>query len=657
MSTSSLQAEKTVYTSLTKFKGKDKVDNAAQVSNATTIAPGMYKHDPIILAPKDKNNKETHIYYLKHTMEQAAILREIVEQAKSLNPLDSASYSACKYVKLIQELLGYVRDTFLDIHKPSEKLVAISPINKKKTVRFVEPVVQIVLWYLDFECSKHMTGNRSQLMNFVSKFLGTVRFGNDQISRIIGYGDYQLGNVVISRVYYVEGLGHNLFSVGQFCDADLEVAFQKNTYFIRNLEGVDLLSGSRDTNLYTISLDDMLKSSLIYLLSKASKTKSWLWHRRLSHLNFGTLYKLAKEGLAQGLPRLKFQKDHLFLKTKDEAPAAIIKCIKNIQVRLNATVRNVRTDNGTEFFNQTLREWYENVGITHQTSVARTPQQNGVVERRNQTLVEAAQTMLIFSKALLFLWAEAINTACYTQNRSLIRHRYNKTPYELMQNKKPDLSFLHVFGSLCYPTNDHEDLGKFNAKADIGIFIGYAPAKKAFRIYNIRTRINSEIIHVTFDELTTMASEQFSSGLGLHYMTPATSSTRLGSNPVSQQPCLPPIRDDWDQLFQLMFDEYFNPPTIDAPSINKVFLIKLKWIYKVKTYESGGVLKNKARLVAQGFRQEDGINFEESFAPVARIEAIRIFVANAAHKKMTIYQMDVKTDFLNGELKEEVYVS
>ncbi|GJW03901.1 retrovirus-related pol polyprotein from transposon TNT 1-94 [Tanacetum coccineum] len=175
----------------------------------------------------------------------------------------------------------------------------------------------------------------------------------------------------------------------------------------------------------------------------------------------------------------------------------------------------------------TLREWYENVGITHQTSLARTPQQNGVVERRNQTLVEAARTMLIFSKALLFLWAEAINTACYTQNRSLIRLRYNKTPYELMQDMKPDLSFFYVFGLLCYPTNDHEDLGKFDAKADIGILVGYAPAKKAFRIYNRRTQIITETIHVTFDELTTMASEQFSLGPELQEMTPATSSTRL----------------------------------------------------------------------------------------------------------------------------------
>ncbi|GKB87582.1 integrase, catalytic region, zinc finger, CCHC-type containing protein [Tanacetum coccineum] len=156
---------------------------------------------------------------------------------------------------------------------------------------------------------------RSNAIDIPSSFFlvmtGTVRFRSDHIIRIMGFGDYQLGNVTISIVYYVEGLGHNLFFVGQFCDADLEVAFWKNTCFIRNLEGVNLLSGSQDTNLYTISLDDMLTTSTICLLSKASKTKSWLWHRRLSHLNFGTLNKLAKDSLARGIPRLKFQKDHL----------------------------------------------------------------------------------------------------------------------------------------------------------------------------------------------------------------------------------------------------------------------------------------------------------------------------------------------------------
>nr|GEZ26085.1 retrovirus-related Pol polyprotein from transposon TNT 1-94 [Tanacetum cinerariifolium] len=165
--------------------------------------------------------------------------------------------------------------------------------------------------YLDSGCSKHMTRDGSQLVKFVQKFLGTVKFRNDHMSKIMGYEDYQIGNVTISWVYYMEGLRHNLFSVGQFCDSDLEVAFRQHTCFIRNLDGVDLLTGSQGNNLYTLSLQDMMASSPIYLLFKASKTKSWLWHRRLSHLNFGAINYLAMQGLVKGLSKLKLKKDHL----------------------------------------------------------------------------------------------------------------------------------------------------------------------------------------------------------------------------------------------------------------------------------------------------------------------------------------------------------
>ncbi|GKE41926.1 integrase, catalytic region, zinc finger, CCHC-type containing protein [Tanacetum coccineum] len=188
------------------------------------------------------------------------------------------------------------------------------PLRKPTTLESDIPkhvVVQIVLWYLDSCCSKHMTGDRPQLTSFVNKFLGTVKFENDHVAKILGYGDYQIGNVTISRVYYMEGLGHNLFSIGQFCDSNLEVAFRQHTCFICNLEGVDLLTGSPGNNLYTLSLRDMMASSPICLLSKASKTKSWLWHRRLSHLNFGAINHLAKHGLVRGLPKLKFAKDYL----------------------------------------------------------------------------------------------------------------------------------------------------------------------------------------------------------------------------------------------------------------------------------------------------------------------------------------------------------
>ncbi|GJW97759.1 integrase, catalytic region, zinc finger, CCHC-type containing protein [Tanacetum coccineum] len=324
-------------------------------------------------------------------------------------------------------------------------------LRQKKTLGYeLGPCLLSRLYYGIWTLDVRETHDREELsaLNFVSKFLGTVRFRNDQIARIMRYGDYQLGNIIISRVYYVEGLRHNLFSVGQFW--------------------------SRDTNLYTISLDNMLKSSPIYLLSKASKTKSWLWHRRLSRLNFGTLNKLAKDGLARGLPRLKFQKDHLC------SACALGKSKKSF----------------------------------HKPKAEGTNQEKLYLLHMN-------------------LYGP-MRVASINGKSSLIRLRYNKTPYELMQDKKPDLSFFHVFCSLCYPTNDHEDLGKFDAKADIGIFVGYAPTKKAFRIYNIRTRISTETIHVTFDELTTMASEQFSSGTGLQGTTPVTSSIGLGSNPVFQ---------------------------------------------------------------------------------------------------------------------------
>ncbi|GJR40617.1 retrovirus-related pol polyprotein from transposon TNT 1-94 [Tanacetum coccineum] len=300
---------------------------------------------------------------------------------------------------------------------------------------------------------------------------------------------------------------------------------------------------------------------------------------------------------------------------------------------------------------------------------------NGVVERQNQTLVEAARTMLLFSKASLFLWAEAINTACYTQNRSLIRLRYNKTPYKLMQDKKPDLSFFYVFGSFWYPTNDHEDLGKFDAKADIGIFVGYAPSRKAFKIYNRRTRIITEKIHVTFDELTAMASEQFSSGPGLQGLTLTTSSTGFSSSPISQQPWMPPIRDDWDRLFQPMFDEYFNPSPITISLVQEPAAPRAEVladstvstsidqdalsisIPSSQEHEQSLIISQVSRINV--FLIKMKMNFYRlRQMNVAGIEAISLSSeVKCRSKEYEISNMDVKTTFLNGELKEEVYVS
>nr|GEU30162.1 hypothetical protein [Tanacetum cinerariifolium] len=307
--------------------------------------------------------------------------------------------------------------------------------------------------------------------------------------------------------------------------------------------------------------------------------------------------------------------------------------------------------------------------ITHQTLVARTPQQNGFVERRNWTLVEAARTMLIFSKTLLFLWAEAVATACYTQNQSLIHTRHNITPYELMHDRKPDLKYLHVFGAFCYPLNDSEDLGKMKPKADIDIFIGYSPAKKAYRIYNKWTKLIMETIHVEFDELTAMVSKQFTP---TKFMSPdpyavipilddttstpsstiidqdAPSASTSPTTAKTQDPIIhkgveeqqqgtqnaqfdndPFIKSSWIDAMQEEIHEFDRLQGWElVPRLDHTMLINRKWIFKVKLDEIMGVLTNKARLVDKGYHQEEGIDFEESFAPVTRIEAIRIFIAN-----------------------------
>ncbi|GJS98710.1 retrovirus-related pol polyprotein from transposon TNT 1-94 [Tanacetum coccineum] len=324
-----------------------------------------------------------------------------------------------------------------------------SSISSKRTV------IQIVLWYLDSGCSKHMIGDRSRLRNFVKKFIGVVTFGNDHFGAIMGYGDYVIGESVISR----------------------------HSCYVRDTDGVELIKGSRGSNLYTLSIDNMLKSSPICLLSKASKNKSWLWYRHLNHLNFDTINDLARKDLVRGLPRLKFEKDHLYSACqlgkskkhthKPKTENTNLEVLNTLHMDLCGPMP-VQTINGKKYILVIVDDysrftWVKFLRSKDETpeTIPRTPQQNGVVERRNHTLVEAARTMLIFSKSLMFLWAEAVATACYTQNQSLIHTRHCKTPYELVHDKKHDLTFFRVFGSLCYPTNESEDLGKLQPTADI----------------------------------------------------------------------------------------------------------------------------------------------------------------------------------------------
>ncbi|GJR91813.1 retrovirus-related pol polyprotein from transposon TNT 1-94 [Tanacetum coccineum] len=513
-------------------------------------------------------------------------------------------------------------------------------------------IVQICLWIIDSGCSKHMTGNRALLTNLWKSYLGDwySPFGNNDFAVIAGYGDVVIGSMTIKKVYYVE-------------------------------------------------------------------------------------------------------------------------------------VQHVRTDNGTEFKNKTLAKFFDEVGICQQFSAARTPQQNGVVEKRNRTLVEAARTMLTFVNLPLFLWAEAIATACFTQNRSIIHKRFDKNPYELINKRKPNIKFFYVFGCICYLLNDYDDVGKLKAKGDIGVFVGYSKESAAFRVYNkqISKKDLEDLFHNFYDEyfdsskitkyLTTNVetsnneilshegevfhevSESFqeeSSSSSLNddvqqsseeVMVPPTNTQLISNNMVPNvneassshnvfnerledayfdasttfhdpsnvhtfyQPyphekkwtkdhplhkiigdpkssvrtreqlanscffaCLlssiepanmaEALKDaDWVSAMQDELDQFARLKVWRlVPRPKGKTIIKTKWIFKNKKDESSLVIRNKARLVAVGYCQQEGIDYDEMFALVARIEAIRLFLAYVAHKDFTVFQMDVKTVFLNGILKEEVYV-
>nr|GFB57018.1 retrovirus-related Pol polyprotein from transposon TNT 1-94 [Tanacetum cinerariifolium] len=264
-----------------------------------------------------------------------------------------------------------------------------------------------------------------------------------------------------------------------------------------------------------------------------------------------------------------------FVHSKDEASEVIISFIKKTQVNLQLQVQRVRTDNDTEFKNKTLAKFFDEFGITQQFSAARTPQQNGVVERRNRTLVKAARTMLTFANLPSFLWAEAIATAYFTQNHLIIHKRFDKTPYELINNRKPNIKFFCVFGCRCYLFNDYEDVGKLEVKGDIGVFVGYSKESAAFRIYNKRTRKIHESVNVNFDEISEMTSKQFSLEPGLSNLNETRKSSNSSIEPVNVAEALKDT--DWVSAMQEELDQFvrlkvWNCDTVPTPMVEQAKL-------------------------------------------------------------------------------------
>ncbi|GJX58107.1 retrovirus-related pol polyprotein from transposon TNT 1-94 [Tanacetum coccineum] len=354
-------------------------------------------------------------------------------------------------------------------------------------------------------------------------------------------------------------------------------------------------------------------------MEKASPTQAWLWHRRLSHLNFDTINLLSKNDIVNRLPKLKYAKDQLcssFELGKAKRSTFKTKTVPSVKVRLNLLHMDlcgpmqIESMNGKKYILVIVDDYSRYTWTHFLRSKDETPE-NGIVERHNGTLVEAARTMHSTTKFPLFFWAEAIATACYTQYRSLIISKHKKTPYHIINDRKPTLKHLHIFRCTCYITRYGENLNKMKEKGDPCILVGYSTQSKGYKVCNKRTKLIIESIHINFDELKEMT-----------------------------------MASDYDNFGPELVDKTFGKTVIN-----------LKWLWKNKKDKDNTVIHNKARIVAKGYKQEEGIDFIESFALVAPLEAVWIFVAYVVHKSFPIYQMEVKMAFLYGKLKEEIYVN
>ncbi|GKE18615.1 retrovirus-related pol polyprotein from transposon TNT 1-94 [Tanacetum coccineum] len=388
--------------------------------------------------PKSQANKSVATYRKKTIASESTITK-------------SKSYYRMLYEKTNKEWKWWITQQCPSGYKwvPKKKMKWVPKVRNEsvpKRVSFaidnvsrITNIVQLILFIVDSGCTKHMTGNLSLL------------------------------------VYYVEGLNHNLFSVGQFCDADLEVAFQKSTCFVRDLQGNNILIGNRGSDLYTISLQETTSSTLICLMAKASLTQAWLWHRRLCHLNFDYINFLSKKDVVIGLPKLKYVKDQL-----------CSSCEVSKEKRSSFKTKTVPSSKGR-------------LNLFHMDLCG--PMRVASINGKKYILKSSSPT----SKLPLFFWAEAIATACYTQNRSIIIPTPEKTTYHIINDRKPSIKHLHIFGCTCYLTRDGENLDKMKEKGDLCILVGYSTQSKGYRVYNKRTRLIVESIHLRFNEIKEMS--------------------------------------------------------------------------------------------------------------------------------------------------------
>ncbi|GJX40853.1 retrovirus-related pol polyprotein from transposon TNT 1-94 [Tanacetum coccineum] len=626
----------TLKDELRKLKGKDLADN---VVTKHTIAPEMLKIDVEPIAPGLMNNRTTHSDYLRHTQEQAAILREIVEQGKSQNPLNNSLDSALK------------PSTSVSGSQPSgntkkDKIQQTSSSTQKNK----HSKLNANFKHLCVKCNGCMLSDNHDLITTTAEVplrKATV-LESDTPKPVVTLvysrkPKKSKTNVPISKPKIIKSISAN--------KKELSKSWGSIVF--------DVPSSSLDECMSSKLFSDMMASSPIRLLSKASKTKSCLWHRRLSHLNFGAINHLARHGLVRGLSKLKIEKDHLCSACAidfDELTAMASEHSSSgpaLHEMTPATISSGLVSNPpplTPFVPPSRTDW----DLLFQPLFDELLNPPSSVDR------PAPVVIALIAKVVAPELAASIGSPSSTTVDQ-------DAPSPSNSQTTPETQSL-VIPNDVEEDNHDLDVAHMNNDPFFGILIPKNDSEASYTSDVITTIVhtatpNSE--HVTkwtkdhpleniIDELERPVSTRLQlheQTLFCYYDAFLTSVKPKNYKDALTQAC-------WIEAMQEELNEFERLEVWElVPRLDNVMVITLKWIYKVKLDELGGILKNKARLVARGYCQEEGINFEESFAPVARLDAIRIFLAYAAHMNMIVYQMDVKTTFLNGILRKEVYVS
>ncbi|EOY17849.1 Copia-like retrotransposable element, putative [Theobroma cacao] len=520
-------------------------------------------------------------------------------------------------------------------------------------------------WLLDSACSNHMTSKAELFSELDTDHCSSVKIGNGLILDAVGKGTVAIqtasGTRYVLNVLLVSEITHNLLSVGQLVDEDYMLVFKNNACTVYEPSGVYIMSVPM-LNLPKLHGDSPICSSCQYgKLTRRSFPKASLNRakHRLELVHSDVAGPMSEPSLNGSKYFVIFIDDMsrmtwiYFIQHKSEVFSVFQKFKAKVENESGCRIKKLRTDNGGEYTSSEFISYLENEGIHHQLTAPYCPEQNGVSERKNRTIIEMSRCFLFKKKLPKSFWAESANTAVYLQNILITQAVNNETPYEAWYSTRPSVDHLRIFASICYLHVPEELRDKLQPKAKLGVFIGYSQQSKAYRIYQIESGKVSVSIHVTFDE-EQIVDEPLVRG------TRPLQEIYESCNVAAFEPATPEeavLSPEWKEAMKeemKMINLNKTWSLVDRPKHHHV--LGVKWVFRMKLNSDGSLNKHKARLVVKGFAQLPGVDYHETFAPVARMDTIRLLLALSAKFKWKMFHLDIKSAFLNGDLQEEIFI-